>query len=126
MYRRFYQSQATVDEENPYWVSFSDLMSALLVIFILAVVALIIELTQTQKIIERDIEELRNAQNARRMILHEIKDELASQNIRVEIADNDTVLRIPESTLTFDSGHDEIPENEVVQKAVTAIGIALH
>ena len=34
------------DEENPYWVSFSDLMSGLLIIFILAAVALIIELTQ--------------------------------------------------------------------------------
>jgi len=126
MFRRFSQDDIAVDEENPYWLSFSDLMSALLVVFILAAVALIIELTQTQKIIERDIEELRNAENARRMILHEIREELASKNIKVEIADNDTVLRIPESTLTFESGHDEIPNKEEVQKAVTAIGVALH
>ncbi|CCK80597.1 OmpA/MotB family protein [Desulfobacula toluolica] len=126
MLRRFVQSQATVDEENPYWLSFSDLMSALLVVFILAAVALIIELTQTQKIIQRDIEELRNAEQARKQILYEIKDELASKNIKVEVADNDTVLRIPENTLTFDSGHDEIPEAEEVQRAVTAIGLALH
>jgi len=64
-----------VDEENPYWISFSDLMSALLVIFILAVVALIIELTQTQEKIDQDIEQLKNAERARRDILYEIREE---------------------------------------------------
>ena len=33
---------ASVDEENPYWMSFSDVMSGLLVIFILASVILIL------------------------------------------------------------------------------------
>ena len=66
-----------IDEENPYWISFSDLMSALLVIFILAAVALIIELTEMQKKIEQDIDQLKNAEHARRDILHEIRDELA-------------------------------------------------
>ncbi len=37
-------SNAPVDEENPYWMSFSDIMSALLVIFILASVILILRL----------------------------------------------------------------------------------
>jgi len=126
MHKNFYQRQVPVDEENPYWLSFSDLMSALLVVFILASVVLIIELTQTQKIIQRDIEELRNAQHARKQILYEIKEELASQNIKVEVTDNDTVLRIPENTLTFKSGHEEIPDTEKIMKAVTAIGLALH
>jgi flagellar motor protein MotB len=126
MFKRYARPQNPVDEENLYWISFSDLMSALLVVFILAAIALIIELTQTQKIIQRDIEELRNAENARRKILYEIKDDLASQNIIVEIADNDTILRIPESTLAFDSGSDEIPDDEDIQRSVTAIGMALH
>ena len=126
MNKRLFQNQDQIDEENPYWLSFSDLMSALLVVFILAAIALIIELTQTQKIIEQDIEELRNAEHTRKIILHEIKEELSSQNIRVELADNDTVLRIPESTLNFKSGHDNIPESEEIQKAVKAIGVALH
>lgn len=115
-----------VDEENPYWVSFSDLMSALLVVFILAAVALIIELTQMKNKFDQDIESLRNAEKARRDILHDIRDELAKQNVTVLIADNDTVLRIPESTLSFDSGRDEIPANPVVIKAVTLIGEVLH
>ncbi len=115
-----------VDEENPYWISFSDLMSALLVVFILAAVALIIELTETQKKIENDIQQLQNAEQARKDIIYEIKDELAKQNITVIVADNDTVLRIPETTLTFDSNSYEIPENEKLQKALEQIGSILH
>lgn len=115
-----------VDEENPYWISFSDLMSALLVVFILAAVALIIELTQTQKKIEQDIDQLKNAEQARRDILHEIRDELAKQNIEVLIADNDTVLRIPESTLAFASNSYDLPEDENVLKSVLTIGQVLH
>ena len=115
-----------VDEENPYWISFSDLMSALLVVFILAVVALIIELTVTQKKVEHDIEALRNAEKARHDILYEVKEELAKLDIVVEVADNDTVLRIPEKTLTFASDSDAIPNNKITRNAVEKIGFILH
>lgn len=120
------QDSRRVDEENPYWISFSDLMSALLVVFILAAVALIIELTQTQNKIEQDIEQLKNAEKARRDILHEIRDELAKQNIEVLIADNDTVLRIPETTLAFVSNSYDLPVDEKVLSSVLTIGRVLH
>jgi len=127
MMRTLVKSQSRrVDEENPYWISFSDLMSAILVVFILAAVALIIELTQTQKKIEQDIDQLKHAEQARRDILHEIRDELAKQNIEVLIADNDTVLRIPESTLAFDSNSYDLPEDEKIRDAVLIIGQVLH
>jgi flagellar motor protein MotB len=115
-----------VDEENPYWMSFSDLMSGLLVIFILAAVALIIELTLKSEKIDASIEELKRAEEARRNILIDIKEELAKQDIIVEIVENDTVLRIPESTLSFESGKDTLPQDEKIQRDVFAIGIALH
>ncbi|SHI01810.1 OmpA/MotB family protein [Desulfofustis glycolicus] len=120
------QNDIRVDEENPYWISFSDLMSALLVVFILAAVALIIELTETQKRIEEDIQQLRNAEQARRDIIHEIRDELANQNITVIVADNDTVLRIPETTLTFDSNSYTIPDDEKLRQTIEQIGLILH
>lgn len=116
----------SVDEENPYWVSFSDLMSALLVIFILAAVALIIELTQKQDQFSQDIQKLKNAEQARKDILHEIQEELAKQNVVVFLADNDTVLRIPESTLSFESDKDELPSDPKVMNAVRVIGEVLH
>jgi len=113
-----------VDEENPYWISFSDLMSALLVIFILAALALIIELTQKTDSIDESIKELQKAEQARQDILNEVKDQLAKQNIEVVIADNETVIRIPEETLSFESGKDLIPEKMLA--SVKSIGTILH
>lgn len=125
--RRFAAHQpARIDEENPYWVSFSDLMSALLVIFLLAVIALIIELTQQQQKIVADIEDLKMAEQARQDIINEVRDELKKQKIIVEIADNDTVIRIPDSTLKFESGENNIPDNAEMQAAVQNIGLVLH
>lgn len=126
MDRLFNRGGSKVDEENPYWMSFSDLMSGLLVIFILAAVALIIELTQKSEKIDASIEELKKAEEARRNILIDIQEELAKQNIHVEIVENDTVLRIPESTLSFESAKDTLPEDDQTQEEVRAIGIALH
>lgn len=64
---RFRKSHdVAVDEENPYWMSFSDIMSALLVIFILASVILILQLMDIQQKLEerqvqfeQEIEELK-------------------------------------------------------------------
>lgn len=115
-----------IDEENPYWVSFSDLMSGLLVIFILASVALIIELTQKTDQVDAGIKELKKAEQVRRNIVFDIKDELARRNVFVEIAENDTVIRIPDKTLSFVSGEDELPKNSEMQDAVREIGLVLH
>lgn len=126
MDRMFSRGKSKIDEENPYWMSFSDLMSGLLVIFILAAVSLIIVLSQKSEQIDASVEELKRAEEARRNILFDIKEELAKQNILVEIVENDTVLRIPESTLSFESAKDTLPQDEQTQEEVRAIGIALH
>lgn len=115
-----------IDEENPYWVSFSDLMSGLLVIFILASVALIIELTQKTNQVDAGIEQLKKAEEVRRNIVFDIKEELARRNVFVEIAENDTVIRIPDQTLSFVSGEDELPKDSKTQDAVREIGLVLH
>lgn len=120
------QNKRHIDEENPYWVSFSDLMSGLLVIFILASVALIIELTQKTNQVDAGIEELKKAEQVRRDIVFDIKKELARRNVFVEIAENDTVIRIPDKTLSFLSGEDELPKNSKMQDAVREIGLVLH
>lgn len=106
---------ANVDEENPYWMSFSDIMSALLVIFILASVILMLQLTikeqeleQTTTELEDEIEQLRRAEEVRRNILTEAAEELRRRGIQVELSENDTVLRISNELLGFDSGSDEI------------------
>lgn len=106
---------AFTDEENPYWMSFSDVMSGLLVIFILASVILILqillkerEIDESRVMFEAEIELLRRAEEVRRNILVEAAELLSERGIDVQISENQSVLRIPNHLLGFDTGDDEI------------------
>lgn len=116
----------SVDEENPYWMSFSDIMAGLLVVFVLAAVALIMELTQKSEQWDEAIREIAKAEEVRKDLLREIEKELNDQNIPVKISDNDTVLRIPEDVLTFNQGKFDVPENEHIREVTLAIGQVLY
>lgn len=107
--------EVSVDEENPYWMSFSDIMSALLVIFILASVILILQLMEIQKVLkERQVQfkqelvELKKAEQVRRTILDEAVEALRKRGIKVEVSENHTVLSIPNDLLGFDTGAYDI------------------
>jgi flagellar motor protein MotB len=97
-----------VDEDNPYWMSFSDVMSALLIIFILAAVILIVQLMELE---ENALNELNRADEVRQEILNEAKEQLELRGIRVTISQNDTVLSIPNDTLGFGTAEYLIGEN---------------
>ncbi|MHA6962501.1 OmpA/MotB family protein [Zobellella denitrificans] len=121
------QHTASVDEDNPYWMSFSDIMSALLVIFILASVVLILqlmeireELQQRQVQFEEEITELKKAEQVRRTILEEAVEALRKRGINVEVSENHTVLSIPNDLLGFDTGAYEI--NSAYQPRALEIG----
>lgn len=98
------------DEDNPYWISFSDVMSALLIIFILASLVLILELMETRTSVSQAMEDLERADEVRRTVLEEAKDELAQRGIRVEISENHSVLRIPNELLGFETARYELAE----------------
>ncbi|HBO5499485.1 OmpA/MotB family protein [Pseudomonas aeruginosa] len=107
--------EVSVDEENPYWMSFSDIMSALLVIFILASVILILQLMEIQKELkerqvqfEQELVELKKAEQVRRTILDEAVEALRERDIKVEVSENHTVLSIPNDLLGFDTGAYDI------------------
>lgn len=107
--------KSSVDEDNPYWMSFSDIMSGLLVIFILASVILILQLMLKQKEFdetrvkfEDEIEALKLAEEIRRTILEEIVADLRERGVVVEMNANASVLHISNERLGFDSGADEI------------------
>lgn len=122
------QPLPNVDEENPYWMSFSDIMASLLVVFILASVALVMQLTEQKETLSQEMQDLKKAEQVRKDILQEIKDELKAKNIVVETADNDTVLRIPEKALTFAVGRYDIPEDfaQNVQEIGNALFFAIN
>lgn len=114
------------DEENPYWISFSDIMAALLVIFVLASVALIVELMQKSEQWDQQIQEIAKAEEVRRDLLRDMEQELRRQNIPVTISDNDTVLRISEEVLSFEQGSYDLPTDTEHQRVAKAIGIVLY
>ncbi len=109
--RLYKKTSASADEDNPYWMSFSDVMSALLIIFILASVVLIVQLMEIQEELKKrqqdfdqEVAELREAEGIRRTILHEAAALLQQRGIQVTVSENDTVLSIPNEILGFDTG----------------------
>jgi len=111
------------DEANPYWISFSDIMAGLLVIFILAALLLILQLTQQREKIDKAILEIEKANQVRSELLAEIKEALDREGIEVHISENDSVITIPSSTLSFASDSARIPDHQIY--AVEKIGIQL-
>ena len=111
-----------VDEENPYWMSFSDIMAGLLVIFILACLALIYQITDTKIQVKEELNELIESERVRAAILSEVKEELEKQGISVHI-EQDTII-IPDALLGFRPNSSRIPYAQH-GNAIT-IGTILH
>lgn len=120
------RESASVDEENPYWISFSDIMAGLLVVFILASLVLILELLETRNLVKQNIESLKDAVEARNDIMVEIQQELKEKNILVELSDNKEVLHIPEDALSFEVNKSRIPPSPKVEETVYEIGKILY
>lgn len=125
------------DGGDPYWISFTDLMTAMLAVFILAVVALVVQLTRAeatlaaeretaeeqQAELETQIESLQVAEDIRAEIVQEVAAKLQEQGIEVTVSENNSVLSIPTALLGFDQASHEIrPEN---QDAALTIGAVL-
>ena len=119
-------SPEPVDDENPYWISFSDIMSGLLVIFVLASLALILELTVTRFEVSDAIREIDKSEQVRRDILQEIEDGLKRKNINVKISDNHTVLRIPDNILSFANNEYGIPDSAGMKETTIDIGHVIY
>jgi flagellar motor protein MotB len=132
----------TAEEENPFLLSFSDLMASLLAIFILALVVLMIQLhNDRQKVqfsiikLKEGLENIQQAQNAvagalegvglrekgLRGMLEEIQKELKEQGVQVLVSD--TGLHIQEKGLSFELNRYEIQEQ--YKPAADLIGAAL-
>lgn len=137
MFRGRQSPRKSGEDENPFLLSFSDLMASLLAIFILTLIVTLIELEKRKEELRRaekdlrvtltdlvtsleDIQEMQNNINtslqgvSRREhllsgMLGEIQSELKTQGIDVAIAENGTVLRIPERQLQFALGKFDIP-----------------
>lgn len=131
------RSRPQESSEETVWVSFSDFMTALLTVFMLAAVALVFSLSQEQDALAQARMEADEAKVAaeeaqargdrfdvmlsglgedeqvRAGMVLEIRDALATRGINVEVDSTASVLRIPVDLLGFDSGSSEIlPQHE--------------
>lgn len=132
--RKSFRTQRRSEEAaNPYWISFTDLMTALLTVFILAVVVLVLQLTRAEKSLaeERETSEAQRtqftsqisslgaAEDIRARIVQEVAASLQAQGIAVSVNDNNSVLSIPTEVLGFDGASHEIrPENQATALAI--------
>ena len=109
-FRTFAADSLRADDENPYWMSFSDMMAGLLILFVLACLVLILELANTKSEVSEEIVKLQKAEAVRSAILDEIRIELDKLGIRVQESENSSVLHIPTDELNFRTNSHQIPE----------------
>ncbi|UTT60359.1 OmpA/MotB family protein [Cellulosimicrobium cellulans] len=122
MRRLLHRGRSAEATEDSVWISFSDLMTSLLTIFMLAAVVLVLSLTQKQEALATEQERaeaqqqafdqtlgsLSEAETVRAQMLVEIRDALAAQGIEVTVSADNSVLSIPTSLLGFEAGSYEI------------------
>lgn len=104
--------RSSVSNDNPYELSFSDMMSGLLMVFILATMALVLQLINVQVDLKTEKEQLTKAEKVREALLIDIQDELNKEGIEVHLSENNTVLRIPEQVINFKSASFILPSGE--------------
>src|SRR5699024_12014719 len=97
-------------------------MTGVLFVFILVVVVLAIQLMQAQKDFKAQTDDLSEqiansskAETIRKDMLDEIQDQLKSQGIEVVVAQNGSVISIPNDSLSSDRGPYEINQNEATK-----------
>ncbi len=144
MFRRRQMPKKTGEGENPFLLTFSDFMASLLAIFILVLIVTLIELNREKEeisVARTDlIESLKGIQKVQDRIagalqgvslrehaltamLEGIQKDLKARDIEIMLAENGTVLRIPEQQLQFALGKYEIPPAHA--EPASAIGQAL-
>jgi flagellar motor protein MotB len=144
MFRRRQFPKKSEEGENPFLLTFSDFMASLLAIFILVLIVTLIELKKKEDriTIAKDelVEALKEIQSVQEKIaialqsvslregslagmLRSVQNELTEQGIKVVLAENNTVLRIPEQQLQFALGKYEVPP--VHSSSANIIGRAL-
>lgn len=127
--RILHRGRAAESSEETVWISFSDLMTALLAVFMLAAVALVFSLTQEQDALAQvriEAEEakargdrfdamlgtLSTSEQIRADMVSEIQAALAARGIAVDVDPANSVIRVPVDLLGFDSGSSEILEGQ--------------
>ncbi len=99
------------DDSSGYLISVSDMMSGLLIIFIITLVAFIINYhdavsrqEQARQLQEKIVTRLTNANQLRAQLLRDLKRALSEQDIQIVVDEQHGVLRLTEQSIRFDTG----------------------
>jgi flagellar motor protein MotB len=151
MFARRKPVKSSTGEENPFVLSFSDLMACLLAIFILALIVTMLELQKRKEELLREQEKIKitlvelvdslqeiqtiqsnissaldgvsQRERSLSAMLDGIQKDLKDRGVEVIVAENGSVLRIPEQGLSFALGKYDIPT--AFEPNAKAIGEAL-
>ena len=95
-------------EDHSFALSFSDLMSSLLFIFIIILVYHIIEFSKSESKNSVLFDKLTSVQKTRSIILREMFDELESAGVKVTIDTLSGLLRLNENAIRFEKNQSEL------------------
>jgi flagellar motor protein MotB len=146
------QSDPIDDDGGGYLIAVSDMMAALLFVFLITLVAFVInfqfatvaqEEAQAEAVAERELAEaqrdlaraeqerlesvrddLTNARRLREEMLESIRQQLEERGIRVEIDSEHGILRLTENAISFESGKATLAERERAKLAEVAAVLA--
>jgi len=104
--------QDDVLETEEYFISISDLMISLLFIFILILSYVIFQFAEKKDILESKIKKIEQNMKNRKDLLQELKNELKSKNIDIDIDGDNGNIRL-KSDLLFKQGSAIISDNGV-------------
>jgi chemotaxis protein MotB len=92
---------------DSYLASVSDLMSALIFIFVITLTVFALRLAKETETQRKDNDRLRSSDQTRQQILKDVAIRLENAGIKVEVLDEHGVLRLSEKGIHFPSGSEE-------------------
>ncbi|MDT0619958.1 hypothetical protein RM531_15930 [Salinisphaera sp. P385] len=95
------------DEGAGYLVSVSDIMAGLLFVFIITLVAFIIQFNEAKQTQREQIEELQNNQDMRAELLKRIEQQLEEAGIQISVDPESGVLRLDKEVVPFARGEED-------------------
>lgn len=101
------------DQEESYFVSMTDLMVGMLFIFIIMLMAFVLDLRQAEVAKQEAVQSLNDADSTRSHMLDAIRTYLKDKGVQVDIDREHGIMHLPEEIL-FGSGKAELtPEGQV-------------
>ena len=102
----FFKKKSSQEEEASYWISFSDLMASILIIFILLFIYKLVEFQDNLDMTEQRIQELTST---RMQIIAMLQEEFEKENIDIKIDPKTGAIQLNESIL-FDTDKSELKQ----------------